>query len=254
MLKNTIAGLVVITAAAWIGGCAQEPTDEEYDDVAVAVGALVSNQSGGEVGSMSDCVNLAQGQTPVDLTSEGSGAVEGLRAGLEYEYTMSCLDAAGSMLEVCDETTDSAQFTLSWSGNLDLSAVGTIGYTYSIARTGDWTLTGLQSGQAELNGQGTFDVGSHYAVLFGVVSKDFTLDYDATYNAVIIDELGVIRGGQIVYDVRVHAQSGSWVSKSETDLDIQAVVTFDADGQVTLEMDGHRSYDLDLVTGSVTLQ
>ncbi len=255
MRRNAIAGLVIITiTAVWLGGCSQEPTDEEYDDVAVAVGALVASDSGGEVGSMSDCVTLSQGQTPVGMTGEGSGAVVGLRAGLEYEYTVTCLDSSDTPLDLCDETTDSARLTVSWTGELDLSALGLYGYSYSVARTGDWTLSGLRSGETELNGQGSFDVGSHYNAIYGMISKDFTLDYDATYTAVRIDDLGVIRGGQITYGVQVHAESGGWVSSAETDLSMQALVTFDSSGQAMLEMDGHRSYDLDLATGSVTLQ
>lgn len=254
MLRNKIAGLVaIITAAVWLGGCEQQPTDEEYNDVAVAVGALVANNSGGEVGSMSDCAALAQGQTPEGLTIETGGAVVGLRTGLEYAYGVTCLDSSGATQELCDATTDSAQLTVSWTGELDLSALGAVGYTYTIDRQGDWTLSGLQTGETELNGQGSFDVVSRYAALLGMVSEEFNLSYSASYNAVLIDDLGVLRGGQIVYDVQVHAESGTWISSSETDLSMQAVVTFDADGQATLEMDGHRGYDLDLLTGSVTL-
>lgn len=255
MLRKRIAGLVaIISIAVWIGGCEQQPSDEEYDDVAVAVGGLVANNSGGEVGSMSDCAALAQGQMPAGMTVETGGAVVGLRTGLEYAYGVTCLDASGTTLELCDDTTDSAQLTVSWTGELDLSALGAVGYSYTIDRQGDWTLSGLQTGEAELNGQGSFDVVSRYAAFLGMISEEFSLDYAASYNAVRIDELGVIRSGQIVYDVQVHAESGTWVSSSETDLSMQAIVTFDAEGQATLEMDGHRAYDLDLVTGSVTVR
>lgn len=199
-------------------------------------------------------MTLTQGQTPADLTVGAGESVVGLRTGLEYEYGVTCLDASGSTLEVCDATTDTAQFAVSWSGELDLSALGMVGYTYTIARTGDWTLMGLQSGEAELNGQGSFDVVSRYNAMLGMVSEEFSLNYDATYNAVLIDDLGVIRGGQIVYDVEVHAESGTWINSSETDLSMQAAVTFDSDGQATLEMDGHRAYDIDLATGSVSLR
>ena len=48
-------------------------TDQQYDDLAQHVGASTANPSGGEVGSMQDAFDLAQGVMPRGISATGSG-------------------------------------------------------------------------------------------------------------------------------------------------------------------------------------
>lgn len=247
MIKNTGLGVATCLAAlTGLFGCA--PDDSDYDDVAAAVGALVSNEDGGEVGSMEDCGRIATGEVPEGLTRDGSGSYSGLRGGLTYEYGVTCADASGAVLEVCDGTTDSARYAVSWAGEIDLPGLG---YWASIARTGDWTLSGIQSGESHLDGFGTFDVETEFHALYRPVSRHFLLDYDAAYDDVRIGPAGFVRGGEITYQVHAEGEREGRYGSSELDLDVEVVVTFDGTGGAEIVLDGDRTYDLDLETGTI---
>ncbi|HZO12090.1 MAG TPA: hypothetical protein VFB62_02495 [Polyangiaceae bacterium] len=234
-----------------IPGCrANEPTEEDYDDVATAVGALVSNESGGEVGSMDDAAAVATGETPSGLTSEGSGSYQGARLGLSYSYQVTCKDVSGNTLESCDGATESANLVVDWGGSLDLAR-----YDATIARTGDWTLSGLQSEVAQFDGHGTFDVETHFTSLFRDVERSFLLDYDAQYDAVRWNRITKIpQAGSITYDVHAVRTKTRGSRESERELDVQVIVAFDESGTADISIDRERHYSLELLSGQISKQ
>jgi hypothetical protein len=238
---------LVASALLATTGCKQsdEPTDEDYDDVASAVGALVTNDSGGETGSMEDSVELASGEMPAGFSSMGSGSFEGLRAGLTYAYTLTCKDDGGATQEACNGETESANLVVDWSGELDLPH-----YQASVVRSGDWTLSGLQSDTAHFNGHGSFDVDTEFTSFFGDRHRTFNLDYDAEYDDVTWDRpLRRFNGGSIHYQVHAERTRERRGADVEVELDISVDVEFHDDGHATVTLDGSRRYHLDVDTG-----
>lgn len=226
-----------------------DATDEDYDDVATAIGALVApgTGDGGEVGSMEDAEGLAMGDSG-GLTSMGSGAFEGNVAGLTYAYAVTCKDTSGSVLDPCDFTTESANLTVEWSGEINLS-----NYQASVERTGDWTLSGLQSDTAEFNGTGSFDVDSAFQAVFRNVERTFKLDYDAEYRGVMwrrSDKL--LLAGEIDYTVHAERTRTSDRSQAEAKLDVAVNVKFDGSGIAKITLDGERNYNLDVQSGKLS--
>jgi hypothetical protein len=230
-------------------GCkkSDEPTDEDYDDVASAVGALVSNDSGGETGSMEDSIDIASGELPDGVSQMGSGSFQGLRAGLTYEYSVTCKDAGGAVQEACDAQTDSANLVVDWSGELNLPR-----YQASVARSGDWTLSGLQTDTAHFSGHGSFDIDTEFTSFFGNRTRTFNLDYDADYQDVTFDRIGrEFIGGEIHYDVIAQRTR----TRGDTDVEVELVISVDVafhdDGHATITLDGSRKYDLDVGSGQL---
>jgi hypothetical protein len=237
-------GLFAVVAA----GCTSGPTDEDYDDVAASVAALTASDSGGDVGAMGDAVEASQGQEPEGVTNSGSGSFTGARGGLEYEYALTCSSATGDLLETCDDTTDTAHLTVAWSGELHLAR-----YDATLSRTGDWTLSGLQGDVVTLNGVGSFDADSSFQALFRDETRTLRLAYDASYDAVQISKsIGRPVGGTASFAVHMERTRSRGARDVEAEFDIDAVVTFANDGTAHLELDGERSYVVNLDDGSVT--
>ena len=231
-------------------GCNSGPTDEDYDDVAASVGALTANDSGGDVGSMDDAVAASQGEAPEGMTMSGSGSLSGERGGLQYEYELTCSNEGGDVLAACDETTDTAHLTVAWSGELDLPR-----YQATVSRTGDWTLSDLQSDTVTLNGEGTFDVDSSFTALFRDETRTLRLSYDASYDAVQISKAQRQPvGGTASFAVHMERTRSRGARDVEAEFDIDAVVTFAQDGTAHLDLDGERSYVIHLADGTVTAE
>lgn len=243
---------IALSGALALAGCLQQEdalTDEDYDDVAVAVGSLVANPSGGELGSFQDGLDMTQSTDARANAVEGASGHEVIvRAGLTYEYFVDCLDADGLVQSVCNAaTTDSAALAVSWSGSLVLP-----NYQGSITRTGEWTLSGLQSGTAELNGQGNFDLESHFQAIYRPVTKDLVLSYQANYNKVLIDMASkTVQSGDITYQISGSRSVTRGDNNRSGEFSLTADVSFDGAGNATLVLDGNRSYTINLATGTV---
>lgn len=228
-------------------GCRKDTVDDEtYDDVAVAVGSLVANDSGGEVGSMNESVALSGGQEISAFVAAAKRQV--VRAGLSYEYDLTCFDAAGTEQAACDAaTTDSADVSVTWSGSLDLPR-----YDSSINRTGQWSLSGLLGDITSLNGTGTFAIDSSFEAMYRPVTRTLSLDYQAEYDEVQIDRANErIVGGTIHYSIEGQRDVQRGERTREGSFSIDAVVTFDGTGVATVTLDGSRTYTVNLGTGAV---
>ena len=223
-----------------------EPTNEDYDDVAAVTAALVSEE-GGEIVAMEDAVDTAAGDPPSIFTVSASGTVSGERGEIMYSYDFACRDAAGQAQDFCDETTDEAQLILSWSGEVE-----TARRYAQLERSGDWTLSGLTGNVATFVGSGQFSVDSEFTALYRPVMRSMSLDYAATYDSIQFDRNAKqVTGGRISYSVDVERTAQRRFSEVEASFTMDVEVTFNGDRTATIVIDGLRTYELDVDSGEV---
>lgn len=249
-MNSTRTTTLILGLSAFALACGQQPTPEEYDDIATGVAGLVSDNPGSETEAISDGMEAAHGEVPSGLSRSGMGSISGKRGTVDYSFEVTCQDAAGATLAPCDETTDSARLVLDVQGTID-----TARYDAKLSRTGDWQIVGLTGETATLDGSGTFDVESEFMAIFRNETRTFVLDYDARYDAVQIrtaDEVPV--AGTIEYDVHAKQTKSRTFRDIEREIDVNAVVTFDGSGAAQLVLDGERRYSVDLKDGTVALE
>jgi hypothetical protein len=241
-VRPLVATSVLALAAT---GCqkSDEPTQQDYNDVAASVGTLVA---GGELTSIQDSVGTTQGETPTGLTGNGSGQFEGTRGGLRYSYEVTCTGADGVTMAVCDATTDSASLIVDWSGNYDGDY-----WQFEISRTGEWSVTGLQSDVAVFTGEGTFDVSSASQSLDGQRQRSFELAYAGSYDIQWDMVAERVIEGTITYDVHAERHVDGAAADRDAVFDISAEVTFDGSSIARLVLDGSHSYEINIDTGFV---
>ena len=252
-MNKNIASLTLSFATLFAAGCGaggEAMTQEDYDDVALAMGSMVAGSSGdgGEAGAMSDSMAASEGEASAVAEGQSAGAVDVVvRGGITFEYDAQCFAADGAELLVCDGTADAAEVSVSWSGSFDGPR-----YDVTVNRTGTWAIVGLQSDTAELSGSATFDLESHFDALYRPVSRDLVLAYDAEYQAVLIDtETRAVVGGSIRYTVDGVRTIEREQTNRQVDIEVDAVVTFQADGTAELVLDGARSYVIELASGEI---
>jgi hypothetical protein len=237
-----------LSIALTLGACSQESqlTQEDYDDVATGVGALVATPGGGgEAGTFKDALTLST--TGSIEAGTGSGGIEVvIRAGLSYEYSAECFSADGAALEVCDETTDSATVEVNWSGSLD-----TLSYDASITRAGEWSITGLQGDIVELTGNGSFEVESEFQSLSGNDVRSMRFSYDGNYDVQLDRATHRAVGGSIRYSIDGERFVRRGSNERDIEFSVDAEVSFAADGTATLTLDGSHSYTINVETGVV---
>lgn len=240
----------LIASAFAAGGCGQagQPSEEDYDDVAQGVSMLVSDgENGGDVGSMNDSIALAGDEMPEGFTRQGTKSVQGMRGALQYDYTITCRDSADAELSDCGPSTDSAHVQVAWTGD-----VQTARYDVSVARTGDWTLSDLQSGMARFSGEGTFDLESEFMALYRPAMRTYLLDYDAFYQDILIDmATGEPHSGTASFDVAAQRTGSNQYRDVEAEFDVHVDVTFNGDGTASVVLDGTRNYELTLADGTI---
>jgi hypothetical protein len=241
-VRPLVATSVLALAAT---GCqkSDEPTQQDYNDVAASVGTLVA---GGELTSIQDSVGTTQGETPTGLTGNGSGQFEGTRGGLRYSYEVTCTGADGVTMAVCDATTDSASLIVDWSGNYDGDY-----WQFEISRNGEWSVTGLQSDVAVFTGEGTFDVSSASQSLDGQRQRSFELSYAGSYDIQWDMVAERVIEGTITYDVHAERHVDGAAADRDAVFDISAEVTFDGSSIARLVLDGSHSYEINIDTGFV---
>jgi hypothetical protein len=238
-----------LSLSACAGSSSDQPTDADYDDVAKSVGSVVAANGGGEVATIEDAASISVGALPIDLSLEASGEVRGSRFGLTYSYMFECSDSLGNSLDVCDESTDTADVDMAWSGEIVIPNE----LTASVERSGQWTMTNIQSGTASIDGVSSFDFDASFDG--DDVDRRYHFSYSAEYDHIVVEMTpSRLVSGTIRYDISadrfVSVDGGDDIDVS---FDIDAVLTFDADGNATLVLDGTRTYDVDVATGHVTL-
>jgi hypothetical protein len=225
-------------------GCSSnnsKPTSSDYDNVAQTTAAIVSTSGGsggGEIGSMADVATISVGVSPGDVTVNAQGSYSGVVAGVTYDFTVTCTDSAGAALAHCGPTTNDATATVSWSGDLSIPD-----YTATVTRSGNWSVTGLQSGVATFSGTGTFDYSSQFTSTFSNEKASASYTYDASYKSVTYNATShVVTGGTITYAITGSAAASSTNGSANGNFTMNAVVTFDGTGGATISLDGTHNY------------
>ena len=225
------------------------PTREQYDDTAQAIASTTaSGGGGGDVASMSDTVTISLGAMPAGFSATGSGQFRGSRLGVDYEYAITCKNAAGAT-NLCGPTTDQASVDVSWSGTLDTANVDA-----DVSRDGRWAVTGLQTPTATFNGDSTFSFDATLTSIFRPgVTATYSFDASASYDDILIStQTRKVTGGTATFDLSArHKVTGAGANNVDASFDVHAQVTFHADGSADLVLDGTQRYSLNLTSGAV---
>jgi hypothetical protein len=237
-----------VLAAASLAGCSSQDqaTEADYDDVAQALTAMVTTDNGGgEVGAMSDSVNIALGAGDLSIQASAAGHWKSSHLGLQYDYAISCKDEAGAAMQKCSRDTDSADVKVAWSGDLGLPHL-----TASVDRNGSWQLQKIQSGTAQLNGDSDFDLDVKLESLFRDVTRSYHVGYNAKYSDVTLDLAAKrIQSGSVRYSIDAERKATGPRRESEAEFSMDGELTFAADGTATLTLDRNFNYKLDTATG-----
>lgn len=232
-------------------------TTADYEDTAQTIASSTVTGSSGGVGggdaiAIADAISIARGVLPFGFLRDADGHVRGNRMGVDNSFMVTCKDAAGTVQAACDKTTDSATVQIKWTGSLQ-----TPNLTASVDREGMWTITGLQSATATLDGTSSFALDTSLMSIFhqGVTST-FTFDATASYDAIQIATADrQITGGSASFEVKAHRTvTGTAMGKNDVDksFDVHADLTFNADHTATLVLDGMHTFTIDLRTGKLT--
>jgi hypothetical protein len=239
-------------------------TAADYEDTAQTIGSSTATSSSGTVSAgdaiaLRDAVHIALGRLPLGFVLEREGHVRGSRMGVNNAFTISCKDASGAALAKCDSTTDSATVTIAWKGSIE-----TPNFSSSVDREGNFTITGLQSGTATINGDSSFSFDtSMMSVFHQGVTSSASFDFTATYAAITVTTKDAtdkdrddreITGGTATFEVKgTRKVTGTANGSNDVDksFDVNAVLTFNGDGTATLVLDGTQTFTIDLHTGKV---
>jgi hypothetical protein len=254
--------ITLITLGLSIAACASSPsttpaTSADYDDVAqtIASSTATTNSSGNDLGAgdviaIRDAVSLARGILPFGFVRDREGHCHGDRMGIGNDFAITCKDASGAVQTACNQMTDSATVVLKMKGSFE-----TPNASFSIDREGMWTITGLQTATATLNGNSSFSIDTSIKSVSGVM-RTFTFDNTATYKAITVTTADrQITGGGASFEVKAHRTvTGTTNGSNDVDksFDVKAELTFNADHTATLVLDGTHTFTIDLRTGKVT--
>lgn len=237
--------LVAVTCGV---GCTttQEATEADYDDVAQALSSVVvTANGGGDVGSMVDSTTIAIGTPDISITVDAGGKYSSNHLGLDYQYSVDCGTSSK-----CDRTTDSADVTIKWSGDLTLPFL-----TSTVDREGTWKLTNIQSGIVNIAGASDFTLDTQMQSIFRKADLTYHLGYSAEYSDVKLDRLTHrLTAGTITYEVDAERMVSNARRESEATFRMDAVLTFNANGPATLTLDKSFKYAVDTTTGIVVKQ
>jgi hypothetical protein len=249
-LLSAIAAVLLSTAACSGGVSAySRPADSnDYDDVAQAIASVVATtDGGGEVGSLSDSVDLAEGVMPSGVSCNTSGNFAANRLGLDYQYQLRCKNAAGATLAACGRPAETADAKVDWSGYLGLPD-----FSASLQRQTDWSLSGIPSDTVRFAGDGTFAFDSEFRSAFRPVWVNYSLDYTAGYDSVAMQK-SVHRavGGVIHYTITARRRALRDEKTVEATFDMTADLTFGAPEMATLVLDDTHAYTVNTTSGVV---
>ncbi len=247
---------ILIDNAAWfcavatLGlGCAEsvdEPTQEDYDDMAQSVAPLITQDLRAD-GTLAVSMELAGGDRPWWLAGSTEGDVSGDFGGLRWDVSLGCRDAQGAVQGVCGVSTDEASFNAEIAGDLNIPT-----YMASLSIAHRWELTGLQSETIHATGATAIAGSSEYMAALRPVSRSLRFDYDANWDVQVPKADPTLARGTIgaTLDAR-HVARGP---DADSDLHflIEVSVTLDGSGSAEVVLDGDVSYELDLRTGNLT--
>jgi hypothetical protein len=240
--------LLLVTAACSSDDGATRATDEDYDDVAQSLGAVVATgNGGGEVGSLSDSTDLAVGLPPAGITLSASGQFKGNRVGITYDYKLTCDDAGGQKLDACGANTSSAEVEVDWSGNLAVP-----NFSAAVARHGKWTLSKIQTGTTEFAGHGDFTFDAQLQPAGRNIQREYHFSYAADYDGVLVQRFPrLVVGGEVHYTIDAVRKGASSNGDSSATFHVSADLKFGSDGSAVLTLDGSHHYTVNTASGQV---
>jgi hypothetical protein len=235
---------------AALTGCetSDEPSQQDYDDVATAMSSALVSEDEGDIVAMGEVVLLVEGSMPSDMEEDGDVYVGGT-ATFEYRYAVQCNDASGVAQSACDDATNDARVDIDWTGTLSSSR-----YDTQIERSGTWSLSNVQSDLVSFTGESSFELDSSFTALYRDVRRNYELSYSASYDAITYDRTTDRFSGSIVYDVQAERMDDRGNRSVEASFDMEANLTFNGDGTATLVLDGAYRYRLDTQTGELTAE
>lgn len=260
-MRNTLiaSGIALILAACATAdsnqGSANLLTTEDYDNTAqvIASSTVMTNGSGGigagDILTMVDALHLAVGRPPTDF-SYREGKFHCNRMGVDVALTVVCKDATGKTQKRCDSKTDKATIQVEWEGKLKAP-----NFLATVSRAGQWTISGIQSGTASLNGDSHFAVDTTFSSVFHAgITAAMTYDAMAAYNDIVFTTAdSQITSGNAVFSVDIHNTLTGTAGSAPVDkaFAIAATMTFNGGGTALLVLDGVNTYLINLTTGLI---
>lgn len=245
--RLTTLGLALLATGAL--ACSEdidEPTQEDYDEVAQAIGPLVAQDVGAQ-GTIATLNASARGTSVAEFQSLAPSSRSNVGGNLEWSLDVACTDAAGIALDVCDDRTDGAVADASFDGALDLP-----NYQASLSASGRWTLAGLQSDEVTATGDASLVASSVFTPWWRDEVRTLDLDVDKSYELTFpVADPGAVRGTlSKSVDIR------STRTNENVDIDkrfvIDVLVELPGDRTALVTLDGTARYEVDLETGAVT--
>jgi hypothetical protein len=242
-----IAAASLLTAAACDDGntaSTEAATQQDLDETARVVGALMAAEKGGDMATLRDGVISAKADFSGGFALDASGLFRGQHLGLSYDVEVDCYDPTGAPLNCGDGEAASADLVASWSGALQVG-----GLSIESALAGDWMLDKIDEDTAVIDGDATavLDVSLtqadstrslHFAFAASYQAVQFTMDTHRPTS------------GRIVYAVDLERRASNAQGERVAKLSADAVVTLGSDATATLELSGSR-YLVHLDTGAV---
>jgi hypothetical protein len=224
------------------------PTENDYDDVAQALGGVAAtDDGGGEVGTLIDASVIATGSSADGISLHASGKFSGNRLGITYDYDVSCADSSGKPLDPCTSASDSADVSVKWSGELATAVLNA-----SVSHDGELKLTSIQSGTVSVSGQSSLQLDARFDALLREASRTYHLSYRAEYRDLRVQRSPArMLGGSIQYALEVERTATNRTREASANFEIEAELVFGADGSATLTLDGQHHYAIDTHTGTV---
>lgn len=223
-------------------------TDSDYDDVAQALGSVVTTHNrGGETGLLYDCTQMAVGVPSLGFVASASGHVQGKHGELAYAYDVRCEDANGDSMAQCDLTSDAASVSMTSSGTLS-----TPNLNADLEHRAELRISAIQSGIVGIQGDGSFSLDTHFSSAWRNVELDYQLDYTVSYDDVLVLRVPLeIVGGTVRYSIDATRMASSDNAQSAASFSIDGELAFASNGVATLTLDGTHQYSINTTTGVV---
>ena len=219
------------------GGRGDPQIQQDYDDVAAAVGV---NLETGELAAMVDAVDLAYGRTPAGFTLDPAGTLTGSRGGLQVQYASFCRDAADAIAP-CDGAETEERVRVQWTGSIS-SASGAVD---GLTRDGAWIVRDVATPTPRVGGDGTT------AFTATMATGTYDISVMDSFDRVLFDAVNPavpIGGGTMDLELAVHRTRAA---VGDRDFAIAAHIDFTGPDTATINLDGVHSYDLTVSTGVV---
>lgn len=243
-----LAAASLLTAAACDDGGSRstEPaTQQDLDETARVVGALMAADKGGDMATLRDGVMSATAGAPGGgFALDAHGAFRGQHLGLSYDVEVDCYDGSGGPLSCGGGEAASADLVASWSGALHIG-----GLDIEAALSGDWILDKINEDTAIIDGDASAVL--DLSLTQAESARSLHLALSASYQAVRF-AAGTHRpvGGRVVYTVDLERRATTPRGERVAKLSADVVVTLSSDATATLELSGSR-YMVHLETGAV---